>query len=193
MNTFLKDWADDIHKNAVEHGWWDGERTLEQTVSLCCSELSEALEELRDNKPNEYFIKDGRIETDMSLWHGEKTEGVAVEVADCLIRVLDYAGEKEYSFGESMNVKPHIYDATVTSMFKVDRSESDFCNFYVALTKLLVGLCKPIRDSEEKMLYMIIKYTSKWFSVHKLELWDIVERKHEYNKTRPYKHGGKAL
>ncbi len=37
----------EIHENAVDHGWWDEERSFPEIVALCHSELSEALEEYR--------------------------------------------------------------------------------------------------------------------------------------------------
>ena len=39
--------ARDVHTNAVQHGWWDGERDVYQIVALIHSEWSEALEEAR--------------------------------------------------------------------------------------------------------------------------------------------------
>ena len=44
---YLNRLAADIHRNAVEHGWWEGERSFGEIVALCHSELSEALEEYR--------------------------------------------------------------------------------------------------------------------------------------------------
>ena len=106
----LNDLAKDIHQNAVEHGWWDEERSFGEIVALCHSELSEALEAYRSGLPMKYVQNDTG-----------KPDGIAVEMIDCIIRILDWCGK------EGVDV-----DA-------------------------------------------------------------ILAEKHEYNKTRPYRHGGKVL
>ena len=47
----LNEWRDEVHKTAVEHGWWDKEVSFPEIVALCHSELSEALEEYRNGRP----------------------------------------------------------------------------------------------------------------------------------------------
>lgn len=89
---------DMIHRNAVEHGWWDEERTFGEIVALCHSELSEALEAYR-NKEDGVWINDG------------KPDGIAVEMCDCVIRILDWLGHEGYDAAEILTLK-HLYNTT---------------------------------------------------------------------------------
>lgn len=101
------------YQTALDKGWHDSPRTFGDMIALCHSELSEALEEHRShgltNRAMYYESESG------------KPEGIAVELADLLIRVFDLC-----------------------------------CHLEIPLLPAL-------------------------------------ERKMEYNTTRPYRHGGKVI
>ncbi len=68
----------EIHRTAVEHGWWEQKRPFGEVLMLAVTELAEAMEAYRDGNPT-----------------SEKIGGfskVEEELADTIIRILDYAG-----------------------------------------------------------------------------------------------------
>jgi hypothetical protein len=105
----LNELAKEIHENAKAHGWWEEERSFGDIVALCHSELSEALEEYRNDKPMIYcnFPVGGMnysvIET--PYVSGQKPEGIAVEMADCIIRILDWCGKEGIDIDEIVRIK----------------------------------------------------------------------------------------
>jgi len=143
----IKDFAVEVHKNAIKHGWWEDERSFGDLIALCHSELSEALEEYRNgHKPTEtyYSCQAPKDEIDKMMagkgsgingcpscdkggckntckGHYGKMEGIPSELADVIIRVLD------------------------------------MCEHYG------------------------------------IDIEATLKEKHEFNKTRPYKHGGKVM
>jgi len=94
----INELAKRIHKNSVEHGWWEEDRPFAEIIALCHSELSEALEAYRNDEP-------------MVWMNGDKPDGMAVEMADCIIRILDYLAKEELDI-ESIIEAKHNYNRT---------------------------------------------------------------------------------
>lgn len=97
------------HDNAVKHGFWNPAPEFGTAIALIHSELSEALEEKRADRADVWFHClegdpslpcDPADETDCFQFsheyqcqhRGKKPEGVAVELADAVIRIADLCG-----------------------------------------------------------------------------------------------------
>lgn len=180
--------AKEIHQNAVEHGWWDKEPTFGSLISLMHSELSEALEELRSNRPMMYFVEtNGFVVSDMSERKDEKPEGIAVELADCIIRILDWAGREEVDVDYYIKtMEENRYHESVI--------DDDFGGFIAVCHSLLSGAYTE-KDEVGKSMHLCLEivYIMDWATKEGVDMYAIIREKMDYNKTRPYRHGGKAL
>ena len=124
----MNEWAREIHENAVNHGWWESDRELPEILMLIVSELSEALEEYRAGRPMVWYkcmpkdVFNGCINMGnygeglvckkplcVCADRGKKPEGIAVEVIDALIRILDWCG-KEGIDVEALVKEKHEYN-----------------------------------------------------------------------------------
>lgn len=98
----VNEFAKEVHENAVNHGWWETARSFPEVAALIHSEISEALEEWRDGNPAVYINKPEGAETG-------KPEGVAVELCDAIIRILDYLAYMDVNI-EDILVAKHEYN-----------------------------------------------------------------------------------
>lgn len=84
MASFKESWdavAEEVFENAKAHGFWDEPRNPGELIALMHSELSEALEAIRESKS---FIEEPKDK------HCPNHSAVAVELADTVIRIMDF-------------------------------------------------------------------------------------------------------
>ena len=102
----LKSLAKKVHETAINKGWWDDPiihpsqcpyivpRSIGDQFANFHSEISEAWEEYRNGHPmNEVYF------------NGDKPEGVPVELADCIIRILDTCEKYKIDIQEAIKIK----------------------------------------------------------------------------------------
>ena len=80
-----------VHQNAVNHGWWDDPREDGTVLALVHAEVSECLEALREGNP-----------PDKQCPGFSQAE---VELADVVIRIMDFCERKGWSLGRAIVAK----------------------------------------------------------------------------------------
>lgn len=103
MYESLNEAAKAVHKNARNKGWWDGGRQFTDVIALIHSEVSEALDEYRNGHEYTEIYYIGNI--------GTKPEGVPIEMADIILRVLDFCGHAGIDIEEALRLKMAYNDS----------------------------------------------------------------------------------
>lgn len=111
-----------VHRTAVEHGWWEqGDRNVGEVMMLMVTELAEAFEHYRENRPLDaihYADKRGKTYTEAEYARltpakrkDLKVDGVPVELADILIRLLDFCHHNKIPLMRAVILKMRYNDS----------------------------------------------------------------------------------
>lgn len=159
-----------VHDMAQEKGWWDSPREWPEIACLIHSEISEAVECYRNGEMAMHIV-DG------------KPEGLVVELADVVIRCLDYLASKPGEL-DGIGYKRTVGDSVQNCAFMQPESMLE------GLFDMHQSLSRTDGPKADRIWYCL----GDLFSVAKkfdLDLASAVVAKIEYNATRPYRHGGK--
>lgn len=142
----IKNFAVEVHENAIKHGWWDEERSFGDLIALCHSELSEALEEYRNgHKPTETYYS-------------------------CSADPTRYPCQCVRAGTSHRNEQGHC-------TYGIDNAPCEFSK--------MEGIPSELADVIIRVMDMCGHYG--------IDIETTLKGKHEFNKTRPYKHGGKIM
>lgn len=195
-----------IHAYALEKGWYSGRiKSDMEALMLAIGELSEAAEEYRDGRP-EFYVVDafGQVHnvvkhTDTGRWHTQaghdikdqifKPEGISIEIVDCVIRLLDWAGYKKYDL--SIGV-PRVNDLLVNDFLGIPPVE--FC-FTMAkkITHVFDATLTGDNSKAETQILLLIESCNNYINSRGYDMMELIQVKHDYNMTRQVRHGGKVI
>ena len=198
MSKSLNELAREVHQNAVEHGWWNPEPSFPEIIALCHSELSEALEEYRagnrirpgDPTPLRYYSGGGYNATAPTLICTEP-RGMAVELGDCILRILDWFGKEELDADRLVECAAGL---KISSPFiPYNTFPGMIASLHGELSSALCVAQFHVPDSTEQFMAGCIMYIMDWADAEGVDMEAILREKLEYNKGQPYRHGGKLL
>lgn len=81
----------EIHEWAVSKGFWGKDKNDGECIALMHSELSETLESIRKGSPADE--------------HCPRFTNTEIELADCMIRIMDYCAAKNLRLSEAIQAK----------------------------------------------------------------------------------------
>lgn len=169
INTLLS-YQTEIFEINKANGFWDmgvENRSFGQHIALVHSEVSEALEadrkDLNDDKLPEY-------------------KGVHVELADVVIRILDWNGA---------NKNPYIVSDTIREVVASSPKYNDYTNFSEFAAIIHALLSDWYTSMYDDFSFIILEKIVEFIDKENVDFIEIIEKKLAVNRARGYKHGNK--
>ena len=168
----------EAHEVARDKGWWDKKRSFGDLIALIHSELSEALEAYRERGLDEWHSPD----------NPRKPEGVASELADVVIRVADMAEH----YGMDLAAVIARAGVNVPSHNLSFGDHIAACHSYLSQAWSVRPGSLGAGDWSIPIAWLIqvVQHIAAHYGI---DLNGAIEAKMEYNRSRLYRHGGKAL
>ena len=185
----LKTLQKEAHAIAKDHGWWDEPRTFGDCIALVHSELSEALEAYREHGLETFGLYP-YIDTPYDE-PPPKPEGLSYELADVVIRVADMVEGYHWDLDAVSIPEPEEW-----MEFSPTKSFGDWIGLcHMHASDALVEAWKPPErfQTPSVSLKLVIRTVQRMAAHYGIDLDAAIEAKMQYNRTRPYRHGGKAL
>jgi NTP pyrophosphatase (non-canonical NTP hydrolase) len=219
------DWnqlAEEMHQNAVDHGWYEPAPSMTSVLTNIHGELSEAWEAYRDHRPMIYsgcaiglacsdatFSElacpectiDAADASDSCKHATGKPEGIAIELADVVIRMLDICGHEQLDIATAMEQTPALMNSYARTFLRQENANKSFADLLAYLHEVVscahveyrVTPDKADRNTESYFAECILLISDYIARNSNTTLAECIRLKHAYNRTRPYRHGGKVV
>lgn len=197
----LRAFEDEVFEVTTSKGWYDEDRDFETGIALIHSEIAEMFEAYRDHGLEDatlatcsvhafgYAKDDPKYDAD----HLCKPEGVGAEAADVLIRLLD----------ESRRQGVQVTTGAVSTYRNIDDRVGRLISHLHRQTarwdiEVERGLARghsgfALRAAHSRGVQATYGYLLHVCERLGIDLVAETERKIAYNRTRPYRHGGKRV
>lgn len=207
-NMSLAALAREVHANAAAKGFWENPDP-DNIYGLIHGEWSEALEEARAGRPDVWYEclstpgEMCRIDA-CAMYdqqHGcpdlmSKPEGIAVELIDGVIRILDYyahafAADLDIDLGGTLEyyMEPDADDPHALEAIAKGSVGELVCSLHHLTSYAWSARVKGDNAREAETLLLTVVTACVWIRGRGLDPAALLFEKHAYNTTRPYKHG----
>lgn len=188
------------HFISKEKGWVNEDgtdpRSFAAIIVLMHSELSEAMEDWRNNKKidEKYYepLPNEIVRTETTVTQPAKPCGIPIELADLVIRVAQYVGTAgdAAEFGSMCGDEASHYDG----VFETYLAEAHVC-LSMAYNDDADEMLTEEESKRSRLTWLAhaIDNTFAFCKKTGIDLWAAIDEKEAYNRTRPIRHGGKKV
>jgi NTP pyrophosphatase (non-canonical NTP hydrolase) len=162
--------SQEVHRNAVEHGWYDDKTCHDTKMALVVGEVIETMDAIANNRA------DDRCDKGIDLTNLEE------EIADVYLRTLDYIGHLRYA--SFVRYDDPVIRERIQFLFK---GKSDGAMIGTLIKSIVRNFGSG--TGYDYILAMVEEYAI----IKGVDLERAVMVKHEYNKGRAYRHGNKKF
>ena len=163
----------EVHAIATDHGRWDTEPTFGDCIADLHLGLSKGLEAYRSGNIDGHAF------------------GVASELADVVIRVADMA--EHYNWDLDAVSIPEPEEWMEFSPPKSFGYWIGLCHIHASDALVKAWMPPEMFQTPSVSLNLVIRTVQRMAAHYGIDLNAAIEAKLEYNRTRSYRHGGKAL
>lgn len=164
---------DEAYATACNKGFHDEQKSDEHYLMLVITEIAEAVQADRkgrraDRERYDYAVDRGMFNDIEECFERYIKNSIEDELADIVIRLLDYCGMKGWSLGTRHVSAEHFFP-------------QDF-------TRFAWNLCWNVLNTRvELVVLLVIEYCNR----HGIDILWHIKQKMEYNRTRPRMHNAK--